>query len=228
MSRYGKLILVNDDDLTYCSLRLDSGSLDTAFGRIADIAEPLPRTLVWSAAWEMTRDAELRARDLCRWCPAAFRPRPRSASRSGCYCRHRPRWAPTPIPGGPVRKAGRRSPTGCWNWPAARDRLRPSAGVRQRAVHIGVVAAACDGAERPARWRPCRVGLAGLTVDTDLRWRIVTALAAAGEIDADGPPTPFIDAEVQRDPTAAGKRLRRAGRRRPAAGGASRKRRGQT
>ncbi len=30
---------------------------------VADIAEPLPRTLAWSAAWEMTRDAELRARD---------------------------------------------------------------------------------------------------------------------------------------------------------------------
>jgi aminopeptidase N len=39
-----------------------------------------------------------------------------------------------------------------------------------------------------------------------LRWRIVTALATAGEIDADAPATPFIDAEVQRDPTAAGKR----------------------
>ena len=57
----GKLILVNDDDLTYCSLRLDPDSLQTALERIADIAEPLPRTLVWSAAWEMTRDAELRA-----------------------------------------------------------------------------------------------------------------------------------------------------------------------
>lgn len=59
----GKLILVNDDDLTYCSLRLDERSLQTALDRIADIAEPLPRTLVWSAAWEMTREAELRARD---------------------------------------------------------------------------------------------------------------------------------------------------------------------
>jgi aminopeptidase N len=53
---------------------------------------------------------------------------------------------------------------------------------------------------------PAELGLAGLSIDTDLRWRIVTALAAAGEIDADGPATPFIDAEVQRDPTAAGKR----------------------
>ena len=53
---------------------------------------------------------------------------------------------------------------------------------------------------------PAELGLAGLTVDTDLRWRIVTALAAAGNIDAAGLETPFIDAEVQRDPTAAGKR----------------------
>ncbi|MCV7163715.1 ERAP1-like C-terminal domain-containing protein, partial [Mycobacterium stomatepiae] len=59
----GKLILVNDDDLTYCALRLDPQSLAAATERIADIAESLPRTLVWSAAWEMTREAELRARD---------------------------------------------------------------------------------------------------------------------------------------------------------------------
>jgi aminopeptidase N len=43
-------------------------------------------------------------------------------------------------------------------------------------------------------------------VDTDLRWRIVTALAAGGRIDADGPTTPFIDGEAKRDPTAAGRR----------------------
>ena len=59
----GKLVLVNDDDLTYCALRLDPGSLVTLIDRIGDIAEPLPRTLCWSAAWEMTREAELKARD---------------------------------------------------------------------------------------------------------------------------------------------------------------------
>src|SRR5690349_11878093 len=59
----GELVLINDDDLTYCSARLDDASLQTALSRIADIDEPLPRTLVWSAAWEMTRDAELKARD---------------------------------------------------------------------------------------------------------------------------------------------------------------------
>jgi aminopeptidase N len=44
----GKLVLVNDDDLTYCALRLDPGSLATLIDRIGDIIEPLPRTLCWS------------------------------------------------------------------------------------------------------------------------------------------------------------------------------------
>ena len=65
--------------------------------------------------------------------------------------------------------------------------------------HVAVLAALLDT-------DPAEHGLAGLVVDTDLRWRIVTALAAAGDIDADGEATPFIDAEAERDPTAAGKR----------------------
>lgn len=71
---------------------------------------------------------------------------------------------------------------------------------------VGAVDAPCGDAGRPARPLPEDLGLPGLEIDTDLRWRIVTALATAGDIDADGPATPFIDAEVQRDPTAAGKR----------------------
>ena len=53
---------------------------------------------------------------------------------------------------------------------------------------------------------PADVGLAGLQVDTDLRWGILAALAAAGEIDADGLETPVIDAELRQDPTSAGNR----------------------
>jgi aminopeptidase N len=57
----GKLILINDDDLTYCSLRLDPHSLQTVLTRIADIAGPLPCSgLVGNTA--DTRDAEMRAR----------------------------------------------------------------------------------------------------------------------------------------------------------------------
>ena len=59
----GALVLLNDDDLTYCKARLDAASLSTAIDGIADVADSLPRTLLWSAVWEMTRDALMRARD---------------------------------------------------------------------------------------------------------------------------------------------------------------------
>jgi aminopeptidase N len=65
--------------------------------------------------------------------------------------------------------------------------------------HVETLSALLDG-------DPVELGLAGVNVDTDLRWRIVSALAAAGAIDGDGPATPMIDAEAQRDATAAGKR----------------------
>jgi aminopeptidase N len=203
----GKLILVNDDDLTYCSLRLDDESLATALSRIADIDEPLPRTLVWSAAWEMTRDAELRARDfvslVCTGVQAetevgvAQRLLLQAQTALSSYAD--PAWA-------------------CEHgWPTFADRLLELARAAEpgsdhqlayvnalcssvlKTRHIEVLSALLDTP-------PDDKGLGGLVVDTDLRWRIVTALGRSGVIDTDGPETPFIDAEVKRDPTAAGKR----------------------
>src|SRR5262249_26348446 len=57
------LLLVNDDDLTYAKIRLDERSMATVVEHIADIDDGLARTLCWSAAWDMTRDAEMGARD---------------------------------------------------------------------------------------------------------------------------------------------------------------------
>lgn len=198
----GQLVLVNDDDLTYCSLRLDPSSLDTALERIADIAEPLPRTLVWSAAWEMTREAEFKARDFVALVSGgvvaetevgvAQRLLLQAQTALGSYAE--PGWASSE------------------GWPAFADRLLDLArgadagsdhqlafvnGLCSSVLskrHTDVLSALLDG-------DPADVGLAGLDVDTDLRWRIVIALARSGVVDSD-----VIDAEVQRDPTAAGKR----------------------
>ncbi|MGX1590241.1 aminopeptidase N [Glutamicibacter sp. NPDC055491] len=52
------LVLLNDDDLTYAKIRLDEVSLATATEHLKDFQESLPRTLVWSAAWDSVRDAE--------------------------------------------------------------------------------------------------------------------------------------------------------------------------
>ncbi|WP_059013356.1 aminopeptidase N [Streptomyces specialis] len=58
-----ELILVNDEDLTYCKTRFDEGSLDTLRGHLGDVADPLARALCWSALWNLTRDGLMPARD---------------------------------------------------------------------------------------------------------------------------------------------------------------------
>ena len=57
------LLLVNDQDLTYGKVRLDDRSLATVKEWVVDVVDPLARALCWSAAWDMTRDAEWAARD---------------------------------------------------------------------------------------------------------------------------------------------------------------------
>ncbi|OBH70035.1 aminopeptidase N [Mycobacterium intracellulare] len=203
----GQLVLVNDDDLTYCSLRLDAESLRTALGRIADIAEPLPRSLVWSAAWEMTREAELRARDFVALVAGGVHAETEVGVAQRLLLQAQTALASYAEPGW-AREHG---------WPQFADRLLELARAAQPGSdhQLAFVNTLCSSvlstrhvvtlADLLDR-SPADLGLPGLEIDTDLRWRIVTALATAGDIDADGPATPFIDAEVQRDPTAAGKR----------------------
>ncbi|HEV7193087.1 MAG TPA: aminopeptidase N, partial [Jatrophihabitantaceae bacterium] len=62
--RQPALLIVNDDDLTYCKLRLDDRSLETLrTGGIAKLMDSLPRALAWSSSWDMVRDGELPTRD---------------------------------------------------------------------------------------------------------------------------------------------------------------------
>ena len=60
------LVLVNDDDLAYAKVRLDSASLAVVQESLSSIPAALPRTLLWGAIWDMTRDAEARASDFVR------------------------------------------------------------------------------------------------------------------------------------------------------------------
>lgn len=203
----GKLVLVNDDDLTYCSVRLDAESLRTALERIADIAEPLPRSLVWSAAWEMTREAELRARDFVALVAGGVQAETEVGVAQRLLLQAQTALASYAEPGW-AREHG---------WPQFADRLLELARAAQPGSdhQLAFVNTLCSSvlstrhvvtlADLLDR-DPAGQGLPGLEIDTDLRWRIVTALATAGDVDADGPATPFIDAEVRRDPTAAGKR----------------------
>ncbi|MGD9621456.1 MAG: aminopeptidase N [Mycolicibacterium sp.] len=203
----GKLILVNDDDLTYCSLRLDPESLQTVLTRIADIADPLPRTLAWSAAWEMTRDAELRARDFVALVMGGLHAESevgvaqrlilQAQTALGSYAD--PGWAAEfgwPAFGDALLDLARESEPGSDHQLAFVNALCASVLATN---HVAVLSTLLDN-------QPVAVNMPGLVLDTDLRWRIVTALAASGNLDADGPQTPFIDAEAANDRTAAGRR----------------------
>ncbi|MEH3140902.1 MAG: aminopeptidase N [Mycobacterium kyogaense] len=203
----GKLILVNDDDFTYCSLRLDPDSLQTVLGRIADIAEPLPRTLAWSAAWEMTRDAELRARDFVALVMSGLHAESevgvaqrlvlQAQTALGSYAD--PQWAAEngwPAFGDTLLDLARDSAPGSDHQLAFVNALCTSV---LSPNHVAVLETLLDN-------EPAAVNLEGLVVDTDLRWRVVTALARAGVLDADGTESPLIDAEAANDPTAAGRR----------------------
>jgi aminopeptidase N len=194
----GKLVLVNDDDLTYCTMRLDNGSLATLLEHIADIAEPLPRTLCWSAAWEMTREAELKARDFVQLVLRGLH----AESEVGVVQRliqqaqvalssYADRaWAPT-------------------GWSEfSREVLTLAMAAEPGSDHqLAYVNALCSSVlddeilAYPRQWLDGTAPLPGLTVDTDLRWRLLRALAAHGKADlAD------IDAERERDATATGHR----------------------
>ncbi|MUL74662.1 aminopeptidase N [Mycolicibacterium sp. CBMA 226] len=203
----GKLVLVNDDDLTYCSMRLDPASLQTVLSRIADIDDPLPRTLAWSAAWEMTREAEMKAREFVALVMSGLHAESEVGvaqrlvlqAQTALTSYSDPAWAAEigwPAFGDALLDLARDSSPGSDHQLAYVNALCTSVLAPN---HIAVLSTLLDN-------EPAAVNMTGLVIDTDLRWRIVTALARAGVIDADGVQTPFIDAEAKQDPTAAGRR----------------------
>ena len=209
----GAFVLVNDDDLTYCSVRLDEESLATVIDRVGDIAESLPRTLVWSAAWEMTRQAEMKARDFVALVQRGIAAetevgvvqRLLMQAHTALESYADPSWA----------SEHGRSDLANRLLELARE---AEPGSDHQLAFVNALTTAylspwhTEVLEELLGADPATVGLPRLTVDTDLRWRIVQALAAAGEVDAEGVESPFIDAEAERDPTAAGARQAAAAR----------------
>jgi aminopeptidase N len=60
------LVLLNDGDLAYAKIRLDEKSRQVALANLSGIEDSLARTLVWTAAWDATRDGEAPARDFVK------------------------------------------------------------------------------------------------------------------------------------------------------------------
>jgi len=192
------LVLLNDDDLAYTKIRLDERSLRTLVDHIGEFREPLPRALCWTAAWDMTRDAEMAAHDFLELVLAGVAQETEIGTVQSLL--RLARQAIDPF-GDPAQREARvsRLADRCRELllaaePASDMQLafaRAFAANAQTEDHLAFLADVLSGD---------RV-IDGLAVDTELRWTLLQRLVVMG-----GASDAEIDAELARDRTAAGKR----------------------
>jgi aminopeptidase N len=193
------LVLLNDDDLTYAKLRLDPHSMHTLqSGGLGALSESLPRALVWVAAWDMTRDAELSARDYLELVISG---------------------APSENDIGVVQSVNRQALRSLEVY--ADPDAAPAARTRFADIAWQAAQSADAGSDHQLAWLHAFLGAAntpgqtavlagllsgeqsldGLSVDTDLRWALVQSVVARGAAGEDE-----IAAQFAQDPTSAGVR----------------------
>ncbi len=191
-------LLLNDDDLTYAKVRLDERSMSAVVQHIAGFESSLSRAMCWAAAWDMTRDAELAARDYIALVVAGL-PAERDINLVTATLRQAaatltsyadPAWAPT-------------------GWAAlartTRDALaaaEPGSGFQLAWARAYVSAARSDEDLAILHgWLDGTGVPEGLTIDTEFRWGLLQSLTAKGVTGERE-----IDAELAADKTASGER----------------------
>ena len=198
------LLLLNDDDLAYAKVRLDERSLAAAIAHLGGFTQSLPRTLVWAAVWDATRDGETPARDYVDLVLGNIAHETDSTvvlvllrqlhTALDLYVAAEHRSA-TEV------AAADRLWTLATDAPAGSDtQLQLVKAFALRAStpeQLDAVAALLDGGTR----------LDGLSIDTDLRWELLASLVTGGRAgEAE------IDAQLEADPTATGQRAAAAAR----------------
>ncbi|MFF4207806.1 aminopeptidase N [Streptomyces sp. NPDC001796] len=193
-----ELVLVNDDDLTYCKIRFDETSLETLKDRLGDITDPLARALCWSALWNLTRDALLPARDFI---DLVLRFAGRESDIGVLQMLHTwagsaltyyaaPAWRETGgrlLAEGALRELREAEPGSQHQLTWARF----FAAVASQETDLRLLRGLLDGTD----------DIEGLEVDQELRWAFLKPLAAHGAADES-----VLAAELARDDTASGKR----------------------
>jgi len=195
-ARAPDVVLLNDDDLTFAKIRLDPRSLATVRDHIGAFADSLPRALCWAAAWDMTRDAELAARDYLDLVLAGI-------ERETDIGVVQTLLAKTQLALNSYGDPGNRAPAmtrladACAGW----MRAAAPRGDLQLAFVTAFASTATTDAQVMVLRQLLEGGevLAGLALDTDLRWTLLTALVARGAAGDEA-----IAAELERDRTAAG------------------------
>ncbi|MET8577601.1 aminopeptidase N [Streptomyces sp. NPDC005012] len=192
------LVLVNDDDLTYCKARFDETSLATLREHLGSLTDPLARALCWSALWNMTRDGLLPAREF-----AALVDRFGGVETEIGVLQMLHAWVRTALVryAAPVwRPEGERLLADC----ALRELRAAEAGSEHQLAWARFLASVASGEGEFALLRGLLDGtekIDGLEIDQELRWDFLEPLAAHGLADES-----VLAGERARDNTASGER----------------------
>ncbi|MFC1416539.1 aminopeptidase N [Streptacidiphilus cavernicola] len=222
------LVLVNDDDLTYCKIRFDEASLETLREGLGDIADPSPtsgrggsiaRALCWSALWNLTRDGLMPARD---YLDIVLRFAGRESDIGVLQSLHLQAKSALDVyvADGGVGVGGVAGGVGAagggvraeWAGLLAEGALRELRATEPGGDHqLAWARFLAQTATSPTELQLVHGLLAGtaridgLDVDQELRWTLLHTLVAAGEAGEEE-----LAAELLRDDTASGRRLRSA------------------
>ncbi|MDH6125136.1 aminopeptidase N [Kitasatospora sp. GP82] len=191
------LVLLNDDDLTYCKIRFDDRSLETLRSGLGEITDDLSRALAWSAVWNLTRDALMPTRD---YLALVLRFAGQESDIGVLQSLHQqaktaldvyadPSWRAEGarlLAEGALRELRAAAPGSDHQLAWARF-LAQTAGTDE---HLQLLRGLLNGSAR----------IDGLEVDQDLRWSLWLALASNGAANADE-----LNAELTADNTASGK-----------------------
>jgi aminopeptidase N len=189
------LLLPNDGDQSFATLRFDDRSLATLLTDLRRLGDPLSRALCWAALWDACRDGELPAADLVHAVLAGVDVEQDPAVTATLLRQALTAAVLYAADGAPLLdELAEASRAAAWSTPAGSDlqltRVRALASAARTDEHAEVLVRLLDGSQVPD----------GLAVDTDLRWHLVERLAVLGRLGERE-----IDAELSRDDTSAGR-----------------------
>jgi aminopeptidase N len=172
------LILLNDDDLAYAKIRLDDYSLKTASEHLSSIEDPLARTQVWGAALDASRDGETDPSAFIQMVLNNIASETESTTMTtllrqlvttgNLYVNPAKRQETLVLIGDALLSLARSAAVGS---DAQLQFVKFFTLFARTEVQLSAVEALLSGSEE----------LAGLEIDADLRWELLTALVVAGK-----------------------------------------------
>ncbi len=202
----GDFLLLNDGDLTYAKIRFDEASRAGLSMVLPSLTDPLARALVWAAAADAVRDAEVPATEFVALCAAGM-----PAETTPSVLQDLVRFATSrlvdarfphtgvvdrflPAEAQPVARA-----TIAQALLGAMDAAPHGGGIQLIAARGFISSAGPADVSRLRGWLDGSQTPTGLEIDAEMRWTVLGRLSVLGAVGEDD-----IEAEHERDRSASG------------------------